>query len=381
MNTLCPERMEHLKRTIEADVSRGHYFGAVIKVSRGSTVGLDEAIGFADAQHEKPLHQDSVFSIFSTTKAFFNVLTLRAIELGRFALTTRVSDILPEFKGAPRDRITFTHLLTHTTGMPGVWVPKPDMYQGRQAELYAAVVEYVHGTVEPGERCDYAPICNHVLMAEALLRVDPAKRDLRTLLEEDLLRPLKMHDTALGVRRDLKPRHVIPDMRGTLPIKLPARTLEGPYALFEEEDTDMPHVGCVSTTHNVWRFAEMLRGEGELEGARILSPRMIQLARRNWTGRMYNEIYRGVALRANWEPPPAYMGLGFNVRGEGIVHHQLGTLTTPECFGNYGAGSSVYWIDPVLDLTFVCLTAGLLAQAPNIERFQKLADIAVSAAI
>lgn len=69
------------------------------------------------------------------------------------------------------------------------------------------------------------------------------------------------------------------------------------------------------------------------------------------------------------------------MRGDRIVRHQLGTLTSPETFGNYGAGSAVYWVDPELDLTFVGLTAGILAQAPNIDRFQRLADIAVSAAL
>jgi CubicO group peptidase (beta-lactamase class C family) len=54
-------------------------------------------------------------------------------------------------------------------------------------------------------------------------------------------------------------------------------------------------------------------------------------------------------------------------------------LTTPQTFGNYGAGSTVYWIDPELDLTFVGLSAGLLSQAANIERYQRLSDIVVSA--
>jgi CubicO group peptidase (beta-lactamase class C family) len=73
------------------------------------------------------------------------------------------------------------------------------------------------------------------------------------------------------------------------------------------------------------------------------------------------------------------MGLGFSVRGERIVRHQFGTLTTPETFGNYGAGSSLYWIDPELDLVFVALSAGLLSQAENIARFQTLSDLAVAA--
>ena len=125
----------------------------------------------------------------------------------------------------------------------------------------------------------------------------------------------------------------------------------------------------------------MLRAGGVHEGVRILSPATLRLARKNWTGQLPNELYRTVALRAGWTPPPAYIGLGFNVRGEAIVHHQLGTLTSAETFGNYGSGSAVFWVDPELDATFVGLTAGLMTQAGNIERFQRLSDIAVSALI
>jgi CubicO group peptidase (beta-lactamase class C family) len=100
-----------------------------------------------------------------------------------------------------------------------------------------------------------------------------------------------------------------------------------------------------------------------------------------WTGDLPNELYKAVALRAGYPPPPANMGLGFNVRGPELINHQLGTLTSPETFGNYGAGSMVFWIDPELDITFVGLTAGLLTQARNIERFERLADIVVGAAL
>ncbi len=78
-----------------------------------------------DGAAGRALSYDNVFSIFSVTKAFTNVLILKAIEEGRFALTTKVRDVLPEFTGAPREDATFYHLLTHTAGMPGVWTPKP----------------------------------------------------------------------------------------------------------------------------------------------------------------------------------------------------------------------------------------------------------------
>ena len=60
---------------------------------------------------------DSVFSIFSVTKAMTNVLVFRAIELGQFALTTKICDIIPEFATpALRQPITIFDLLTHTPG-------------------------------------------------------------------------------------------------------------------------------------------------------------------------------------------------------------------------------------------------------------------------
>ncbi|NKJ49046.1 hypothetical protein CIC12_20360 [Burkholderia sp. SG-MS1] len=373
--------LEALKEKIEHDIAKGLYYGAVIRVACGGETLFESAIGSSDAEGARPLKEDSVFSIFSLTKAFTNVLALRAVERGQLALTTKVADVIPEFSGAPRDRATLYHLLTHTTGMPGVWTPKPDMLQDRLDELLQAVCANVHGAIEPGIRCDYSPVANHVLMAEMLRRTDKHERTFGTIIQEDLFNPLQMIDTSMGVRADLRDRKIVPDMRGVIPIKVQGRTQPGPHSLFEEAVNEAPHVGAVSTTKDMSRFAEMLRRGGELDGARILSPNTIRLARRNCTGQMANELYRGVALRAGWESPPAYIGLGFSVRGDQIVHHQFGTLTSPETFGNYGAGTTMYWIDPVADMTFACLTAGVMTQAANIERFQRLSDIAVSAAL
>lgn len=376
---LSLSRMDELKNVVDRDVSTGHYFGASIKIAHAGELLFDHAAGFADEAKTSPITQDSVFSIFSCTKAFINVLILRAIEHGRFALTTRMSEIIPEFSGAPRDRATIFHFLTHTTGIPGMWEVRPGMYQDNLDEMVAAVCEAASGNSEPGDRCDYSPMVNHVLLGEVLRRTDPARRSINEILEADLFGPLGMKDSGLGIRPHMKDRHVIPDMRGTVPIKALSRTTPGDNGLYEAEVNEATWVGAASTSGDLLRFAEMLRRGGELDGNRIISPRMIALARQNWTGDLPNEIYKAVALRAGYTPPPAYLGLGFSLRGSAMVRHQFGTLTTAETFGNYGAGSTLYWIDPELDLVFVALTAGLLNQAANIERFQKLSDIAVGA--
>src|SRR5690606_17076997 len=130
-----------------------------------------------------------------------------------------------------------------------------------------------------------------------------------------------------------------------------------------------------STTGDLQRVVEMLRNRGTRDGVQILSPRMVRLARKVWTGDMPNELYQTVAVRGGYPTPPAALGLGFNVRGEGMYVTQLGTLTSSETFGNYGAGTGLVWVDPEHDISFDGLSAGMLSQAENITRYQRISDM------
>jgi CubicO group peptidase (beta-lactamase class C family) len=375
------ERLDHLRRVIAEDIAAGRYYGAVLAIARAGQLGLHEAIGHADAAASRALRLDSVFSIFSVTKAITNVLVLRAIELGRLALTTRISDLVPEFSGGLRNQITVHHLLTHTSGLPIVFAIKPDMCIDRLDEVVAAVCAHIRPAEPPGERVAYSPLANHALLGEALRRTDPKRRSYRAIVHDDLLAPLGMGDSSVGLRRDLRARHVVPDFRGNFPITHPGHSNLGPNGAFEEEDAEMPWVGLASTVPDLFRFAEMLRRGGELDGSRILSPAMLELATRNWTGEKPNELYKALFEQRGWPPAPAYLGLGFALRGTAMCHHLYGTLTSPGTFGNYGAGSALYWVDPTRELTFVCLSAGVMNSLDNIERFQRLSDIAVAAAL
>jgi len=377
---ISQERLAHLQQVVAADVAAGRYYGGVIAVARRGRVAMHEAIGYADAARTRALQRDSVFSIFSVTKAITNVLVLRSIELGRFALTTRISELVPAFSGGLRNEISIFHLLTHTSGLPIVFAIRPDMYIDRLDEMVAAVCDNIFPAEPPGERVAYSPLANHVLLGEALRRTDPQRRSYRAIVQEDLLDPLKMRDTSVGLRRDLRARHVVPDLRGNFPITHPGHSNLGPNGAFQEEDAEMPWVGVASTVSDMLRFAEMLRRRGELDGARILSPATLALATRNWTGEKPNELTRTRYEQRGWPAEPAYMGLGFALRGTAICHHLFGTLASPGTFGNHGAGSTLYWIEPERDMSFVCLTAGVMDSLDNIERFQRLSDIAISAA-
>ena len=378
---LNKDRLDHLCTAIQDDLARDKYFGAVVLVARHGNIALNKAFGHGGGADKKPLQLDSVFSLFSLTKCLTNVLVLRAIELGQFALTTKISEIIPEFRGGQREHINVFHLLTHQSGLPAVWIPKPGMYIDRLDEVIAAICQNVHSIEKPGLRVHYSPLCNHALLGEAVRRCDPQKRTYRELLQDEVLTPLGMTGTAIGRRRDLAERHMFPDFRGKPPQEHLGRSNLGPQGAFMEEHAEMPWVGGMSCTADLFRLSEMFRRGGELEGKRILSPAMIDKATTNWTGDKPNELYKAVALNHGWEPYPAYMGLGFALRGDAMCPGLYGTLTTPRTFGNYGSGSTLFWVDPELDLSFVFLSAGIMGQAPNIERFQRLSDIVAAAAV
>lgn len=371
--------LRRLAAALEEDVAQRRYFGAVVAVARGGRMGLFEAIGHADRDARRPLARDSVFSLFSVTKAFTNALVFQAIEEGRLALTTRVCAVIPEFSGGLRERITFYDLLTHSSGLPSVFVPRPGMYIDRLEEVVAALCAELQSEAPPGERVTYAPMAAHALMGEAVRRLDTRGRRYRQIVQEEIFEPLAMKSSSIGVRRDLKPRHVVPHFLEEMGIQHLGHSDLGPNGAFEEEDAEMPWVGAVSTVPDLFRFAEMLRRGGELEGVRFVSPAILAAATINRTGEKPNELYMQLVGPRGWAPYPAYIGLGFFLRGEAICPHQFGTLASARTFGNTGYGSTIFWVDPKRDVTFVCLTAGVMNEADNIARFQRLSDMALAA--
>jgi CubicO group peptidase (beta-lactamase class C family) len=285
---LDPGGLSRIGASMQADVDMGLYDGGVILVARAGEVGLHEAVGFADRAAERASSLDDVFYIFSTTKAFTNVLILKSFDQGLLAPTTKVVDIIPEFAGTDRFRtgqkrnVSVAHLMTHRAALsPTPW-PLPPMECRDLGRTVAAVCEMdIIGT--PGERVHYSPCLAHVLLGELVRRTLGAGRSFNQTLREELLDPLGMHDTVMGAPAAWADRLV------PVVAKFPpggfftAKDIEDTAAA-AAEGAEMPWVGCVSTVADLFRFAEMLRRGGELDGVRIVSPAALELATTNHTG-------------------------------------------------------------------------------------------------
>ncbi|MFN8545402.1 MAG: serine hydrolase domain-containing protein [Candidatus Binatia bacterium] len=378
-NGFDPERLGRLGTVIRADIDAERYDGCELVVARGGTVAFHEHFGWADRAARRPVERDQAFFSMSVGKQFTVAMVLARIERGDFAFTTPVAEVIPEFAGRGKEQITVAHLLTHTGGVPALLPPMPPELTGSLEAVVAATCTVLLEHA-PGTRVTYSVIVAHAILAEMVRRVDGGQRPYRQILEEDLFRPLGMLHTSLGLRPDLAPRVAPVVARDRRPGMLDPIFLEAMGMMLGPE-TEMPAGGYVTTAADLHRFAEMLRGRGALEGVRILSPAMVDVLPVNRTGDLPNTLFEYTRSFRGWAPFPANLGLGFFVRGEGIHPTPFGILASPCTFGGLGAGSTVFWIDPVRDVTYAFLSSGLMEDSFSLERHQRLSDLVHAAVL
>ena len=374
------ERLARVGQAITNDIGAQRYDGAVLALARRGKPVLIEAFGHAHRDSGRRMKPDDVFLTFSVAKQFTHTLILECIERGELALTTRVADVIPEFANRGKENITLFHVLTHTAGLT---LKLPQMDPMQMGNLEATVAAACMSAVEnvPGERVWYSGIIGTAILAEVLRRIDGGRRPYRDILAQRLFVPLRMKDSALGARADLAARLCPVVARD----RLPGLSFAEEYEMFGAmvtAEAEIPSLGCVTTAPDLLRFAEMLRQGGELDGTRILSPAMVDLATRNHTGQMPNDTWSFASGVRGWKPFPASLGLGFYLRGEQVAPSFLGTLTSPRTFGGMGAGSTMFWVDPARELSCVFLSAGLITcELRNTERMQRVSDMLVAALV
>src|SRR5713226_3087440 len=111
---------------LEPDIQRtlieGKIPSAAIALIAGDRVIWTGAYGYSNLWARTPATPSTVYLIGSTFKAMSTIALLQQMEQGKFKLDDRVNDYLTDFKIQGEDAqhpLTFRHLLTHTSGLPG----------------------------------------------------------------------------------------------------------------------------------------------------------------------------------------------------------------------------------------------------------------------
>jgi CubicO group peptidase (beta-lactamase class C family) len=374
------KRLARVGARVRQDIEAGRYHGAALVVARRGELVAEVVEGFADRQSGRPLRRDAVFATMSVAKQFTNVLALSLVERGVLRLHAPIAEWLPQFGARGKEKINLFHLLTHTSGicstMPEV---SPEVRINIEALTAYAAARPLESL--PGERVSYSLIVAHSVIGALCVRADGGKRTFSRMLEEEIFAPLKMRDTSMGLRDDLIERYCPVKAAWSGTGVIPPEVVERANLLLRMPGCEVPGGGCVTTIDDLYRFAEMLRRGGELDGARILAPAAIDYAARNHTGALRNMLFDSFLSERNWEPVPASIGLGFFVRGEGNIAGPFGFANSARSFAGVGSGATAFWVDPERELTLAFLSTGLMEDSHHLERLGILSDLVLAAIV
>jgi CubicO group peptidase (beta-lactamase class C family) len=370
---LSSERLQRLTEAMQGYVKDGKLSGAVVLVARRGRIAYSGAFGQRDLEARSPMKEDAIFRIASQTKALVSVAAMRLQEEGRLLISDAVGKYIPEFQKTKvavlrqggydvadaKRPITIRDLLTHTSGVSYGGGPAKDLWEkaGITGWYFADRDEPVGATVtrmaalpfdaQPGEKYVYGystDILGAVVERASGLSLDEY---LRTRLFE----PLKMNDTHFYLPASKVDRFATVYSAGSDGKLERAPTpgtmvsqgayVEGPRKSFSGG------AGIVSTAGDYARFLQMMLNGGELDGARILSRKTVDLM-------TVNHLGPGIEFRGG-----EGFGLGFSVVKD------LGLRGIPGSVGEYGWGGayhSTYWVDPQEQLVVVYFTQLLPAK-------------------
>ena len=126
-----------LEPEIQRAMLAGNIPSASVALISGDQIIWSNGYGYSNLWARTPATTNTVYLIGSTFKAMSTIALLQQLEQGKFKLDDPVNNYLTDFKiqgEDPQHPITFRHLLTHTSGLPGdfggfpVWgdtVPPP----------------------------------------------------------------------------------------------------------------------------------------------------------------------------------------------------------------------------------------------------------------
>lgn len=376
--------LEKLKNAIQQDIDHDRMFGAAMIVARKGKIVLREVFGAAAPG--RPSRLDDLYMMMSVTKSYTALLVLRAIEQGLFQLDTRISEILPDFGQAGKGAITVFHILTHQAGLFALPIPPKPLAPtdiGDLDKMFGAVAA-LPAEFPAGTKASYSSFAAFAVLGRLLEVTDRKRRSFTQIAHDELFSPLGMIDSQIGGTKD-NPRRVpvshTEKMKQADSTLANASVVENFLNFQASPGVQVPSANAYGTVDDLFRFAETLRlGGTSNNGYRLISPALLHYATKNHCGDMPNAIFIPECDALHMAHLRANFGLhGGYVRGEGHLLNVAGYTASPQAFSGMGGGSTMWMVDPVLELTTVFLSAGFIEGLAHLIRLAKLNDLAISA--
>ncbi len=356
---LSESKLAEVDKFMEGQVEKKKIAGGIVIVAHDGKIGFFHAYGQRDIKAKLPVEKDTIFRIYSMSKAITTAAALSLVDAGKIGVDDPVSRYIPRFadlkvassKGlrAPKRAMTVRDLMLHTSGMTYGSGPE--------------ALKEAYSRLKPMEAVDLKEMCDK--LAEIPLAFDPGSdwtysvaidvlgrvievasgETLDVFLRKTIFDPLDMPDTAFSVPPEKLARFAANYARspgGLHVIDEPALSrYSKKVTLFSGGG------GLVSTARDYMRFLTMIQDGGELGGHRILRPETVKLMTASQLPKEVFPIHFDKDKRLG-----TGFGFGFSVRVKNTSWDPGGRLGE---YGWGGAASTHYWVSPADKLIVITL--------------------------
>jgi len=281
--------------------------GVVAMVTDRNANVYEGAAGKRVLGEDADMTTDSVFAIFSTTKAITGTAVLQLVEEGKLDLDAPAKTYAPEIGAlqvlegfdasgkpilrAPKRDITTRMLLLHTAGF-GYDFFNEKYKRLTQEQGYPTVVTSTKASIstpllfDPGDAWEYGTSIDWAgQVVEAI-----TKKRLGAVLQERIFEPLGMTDTRFSMTDAMRARLACIHQRGADGSLTPLIGFELP----PDPEIDMGGGGLYSTVGDYCRFIRMWLNDGAAPSGRVLKAETVRMAEQKGLGDKHIKMLPGV---------------------------------------------------------------------------------------
>jgi CubicO group peptidase (beta-lactamase class C family) len=297
-------------------------------------------------------------------------------ERGVIDIHRPVADYIPGYEQHGKQDITVAHVLAHRAGVPNLPREAFDLDKATDRDFLVKVLTDARPFARPGRYLAYHAVSGGFILGEVVYRA--TGKDIRTVLAQELLEPLRFRWNNYGVAPEDIPEVAVNYLTGpplTPPLsQLLTRALGTPLDELVDSSNDprfmtaiVPAANIITTANELSRFYEIFRRGGQLDGVRIMDAGTVRYA---LTEQSRLEVDRSLGF-------PTRFGYGLML-GAKVV--SLYGRDTQHAFGHLGFTNMLAWADPERAISVAVMTNGKPTVYPEFARFYLLMQRITSAA-
>src|SRR5882757_5939635 len=300
-----PDKLAKVGAFFRNEVDTGKIAGAIVLIQQHGKPVYHQSFGVQDAVSKAPITDQTIFRLFSMSKAISSVVAMTLIENGKIKLDDPVSKYIPSFADVkvgvekiaadgtkslelvpPRRPPTVLDLMRHTSGITyGFYGDSLVRKAYAASNLYGGDFDLA----EFAERIAKLPLHNqpgalwqygHSTDVLARIMEIVSGKSLFQLEKEKLLDPIGMKDTSFFVTDPEKQKRMAQPMPNDSDFRV--GRINDPTRFKKWESASG---GMVSTMADYSRFVQMLLNGGKFEGKTYLSPKAFELMSSDHVGK------------------------------------------------------------------------------------------------